>query len=236
MNRLDLDDPEGAIVVANSRVVTYDSVAEDKKLWIKDTNFSLTGLVMDTQLGAHFADAAVASFLLSPQDHHRYRSPVTGIVKSFRNIPRNYNQVGPAALESGVKALKSNARSYLVIETEKFGDVLFVAIGTKDVRTIRYDFPFSYVVTTVYFLQRHEANRGNSNSIHEIFRKPGAAIKKGTEVGCFQYGGSSIIVAFRKGAIKFDQDLLELGRQKIQVSVKVGMSLGKANSLNKKVA
>ncbi|KAI4863815.1 phosphatidylserine decarboxylase-domain-containing protein [Hypoxylon rubiginosum] len=209
MNRLDLDDPEGAIVVANSRVVTYDSVAEDKKLWIKDTNFSLTGLVMDTQLGAHFADAAVASFLLSPQDHHRYRSPVTGIVKSFRNIPRNYNQVGPAALESGVKALKSNARSYLVIETEKFGDVLFVAIGTKDVRTIR---------------------------IHEIFRKPGAAIKKGTEVGCFQYGGSSIIVAFRKGAIKFDQDLLELGRQKIQVSVKVGMSLGKANSLNKKVA
>ncbi|KAI1463813.1 putative phosphatidylserine decarboxylase [Daldinia caldariorum] len=203
------DDPAGAVVVADSRVVTYESVAETRKLWIKGTDFTMKNLVMDTQLGEHFADAAVASFRLSPQDYHRYHSPVTGATKTFRSIPGDYYQVDPVALQSGVNILTSNARSYLVIETEQFGDVLFVAIGATDVGTVR---------------------------IHDKFQKPGTEIKKGDEIGFFQFGGSSIIVAFQKGAIKFDQDLLDLSRQKIQVSVEVGMSLGRANPMHKKVA
>ncbi|KAI0173179.1 putative phosphatidylserine decarboxylase [Hypoxylon sp. FL1284] len=195
--------------VADSRVVAYDSVAETKKLWIKGTDFSLASLVMDTQLGAHFADAAIASFRLSPQDYHRYHSPVTGTVKSFRSIPGDHYQVDPIALQSSVNILTANARSYLVIETDEFGDVLFVAIGATDVGTVR---------------------------IHEGLQKPGTPIKKGVEIGYFQFGGSSIIVAFQNAAIKFDQDLLDLGRQKIQVSVEVGMSLGKSNPRKKKIA
>lgn len=133
----DPDDPASAVVVADSRVVTYDSVTETKKLWIKGTDFTITNLVMDTQLGAHFADAAVASFRLSPQDYHRYHSPVTGTVKAFRSVPGDYYQVDPIALQSAVNILTSNARSYLVIETEHFGDVLFVAIGATNVGTVR---------------------------------------------------------------------------------------------------
>jgi len=44
----------------------------------------------------------------------------------------------------------------------------------------------------------------------------------------FQFGGSSIIVAFQKGRIRFDDDLLEFSRKRVQVAVEVGMSLGKA--------
>lgn len=133
----DPNDPAGAVVVASSRIVTYDSVAKDKRLWVKGTNFSLTGLVMDTELGAHFADAAVASFRLPwPQDHHRYSCPVTGTIKSFRSIPRNRSQANSTASGSSADALLPNARSYLVIETEQFGDVLLVAIGTMDVRAV----------------------------------------------------------------------------------------------------
>ncbi|KAI0134848.1 putative phosphatidylserine decarboxylase [Daldinia grandis] len=203
------DDPAGAVVVADSRVVAYDSVAETKKLWIKGTDFTITNLVMDMQLGQHFGDAAVASFRLSPQDYHRYHSPVTGAIKAFRSIPGDYYQVDPVALQSDVNILTSNARSYIVIETEQFGDVLFVAIGATDVGTVR---------------------------IHEKFQKHGTEIKKGDEIGYFQFGGSSIIVAFQKGAIRFDRDLLDLSRQRIQVSVEVGMSLGRANPLNKKLS
>ncbi|KAI1775833.1 phosphatidylserine decarboxylase-domain-containing protein [Hypoxylon cercidicola] len=188
----DSDDPASAVVVADSRVIAYDSVAEIKKIWIEGTDFSLTNLVMDTQLGAHFADAPVAS-----------------TIKSFRSVPGDYYQVDPLALQSSVNILTSDARSYLVIETVQFGDVLFVAIGTTDVGTVR---------------------------IQETFQKPGTIIKKGAEIGYYQFGGSSNIVAFQKGASKFDPDLLDLSRQKIQVSVEVGMSLGRANSTNKKVA
>ncbi|KAI8959893.1 phosphatidylserine decarboxylase-domain-containing protein [Daldinia sp. FL1419] len=128
---------------------------------------------------------------------------------SFRSIPRDYYQVDPIAIQSSVNIFTSNARSYLVIKAEQFGDVLFVAIGATDVGTVR---------------------------MHEKFQKHGTLINKGDEIGYFQFGGSSIIVAFRKEAIRFDQDLLDLSRQKIQVSVEVGMSLGRANPMNKKLS
>lgn len=64
--------------------------------------------------------------------------------------------------------------------------------------------------------------------ISEKFRTEGSIIRKGDEIGLFQFGGSSIIVAFREGRIDFDEDLLSISRQKVMVDVEVGMSLGKA--------
>ncbi|RYP06720.1 hypothetical protein DL765_009388 [Monosporascus sp. GIB2] len=195
------DDDSKAVVVADSRVVVYESVAETKRLWIKGADFSITNLVMDMQLGARFDGAAVASFRLSPQDYHRYHSPVSGTIKLFRSMPGDYYNVDPVALRSGVDILTRNARDYVIIDTKEFGEVLFVAIGATDVGTVEFN---------------------------DEWQKPGAKIRKGDELGLFQFGGSSIIVAFQKGRIKFDQDLLDLSRQKIQVSVEVGMSLGSA--------
>lgn len=48
----------------------------------------------------------------------------------------------------------------------------------------------------------------------------------------FQFGGSCIIVVFQRGMMQFDQDLLDSSKQQIQVSVDVGMSLGRAVSHN----
>jgi phosphatidylserine decarboxylase len=49
-----------------------------------------------------------------------------------------------------------------------------------------------------------------TNSIHDKFQKGDAQIKKGDELGYFQFGGSSIIVAFLEGRVKFDQDISDL--------------------------
>ncbi|KXX81496.1 Phosphatidylserine decarboxylase proenzyme 2 [Madurella mycetomatis] len=197
------DDGTRACCVADSRVVAYESVAESARLWIKGTDFSITNLVMDTILGARFANGPVASFRLSPQDYHRYHSPVTGRVKLFRSVPGDYYQVDAIALRSKVNILTRNRREYVVIETEEFGEVLFVAIGATDVGSVK---------------------------IHSRFQEQGAPIKKGEELGIFQFGGSSIIVAFTKGRIEFDQDLLDHSKQRVQVAVEVGMSLGRAST------
>ncbi|KAI1740551.1 phosphatidylserine decarboxylase proenzyme [Xylaria scruposa] len=195
------DDASSAVVVADSRVVVYDSIAKTRELWIKGRDFSITNLVMDTQLGARFDNAAVASFRLSPQDYHRYHSPVTGRVALFRSLPGDYYQVDPIALQSHVDILTRNARDYVVIETEDFGDVLFVAIGATDVGSVQF---------------------------HKEWQTPGSEIRKGDELGLFQFGGSSIVVAFQAGRIKFDADLSDLSMQRIQIAVEVGMSLGSA--------
>ncbi|KAL4982607.1 phosphatidylserine decarboxylase-domain-containing protein [Aspergillus falconensis] len=197
------ENPSSAVCAADSRVVVYEHVAESKKIWIKGEDFSITNLVMDRKLGPQFGDGPVASFRLSPQDYHRYHSPVSGKIKVFRSLPGDYYEVDPLALRSGVDILTRNARDYVVIETEEFGEVLFVAIGASQVGTVE---------------------------IHEKWQKPGSEIKKGDELGIFQFGGSSIIVAFQKGRIQFDEDLVEPSKRAVAVDVEVGMSLGRATS------
>lgn len=64
--------------------------------------------------------------------------------------------------------------------------------------------------------------------IHDKWQKPGRRINKGDELGLFQFGGSSIVVAFEKGRIEFDKDLLDVSKAAIAMDVEVGMSLGKA--------
>jgi phosphatidylserine decarboxylase len=67
------------------------------------------------------------------------------------------------------------------------------------------------------------------SSIHESLRTPGYRVKKGEEIGMFQFGGSSIIVGFEKDRIIFDQDLEDYSMKRIMVDVEVGMSLGRAS-------
>ena len=66
--------------------------------------------------------------------------------------------------------------------------------------------------------------------IHSEFQKPGTKIEKGDELGIFQFGGSSIIVAFQQGRIQFDEDILKASKNAIAVDVEVGMSLGRGTS------
>ncbi|KAB8233887.1 hypothetical protein ETB97_011907 [Aspergillus alliaceus] len=194
------EDPSKAIIVADSRVVVYPTVEATCQLWIKGNEFSIGRLIRDEARAKRWDHGAVASFRLSPQDYHRYHSPVDGTVKWFKAISGDYYQVDPLALQSSVNVLTENARCCVCIESKEFGDVLFVAIGATDVGTVE---------------------------IHQHIRE-GHHVKKGDEIGLFQFGGSSIIVAFEQGHIQFDEDLEKLSHQKIMVDVEVGMSMGRA--------
>ena len=46
----------------------------------------------------------------------------------------------------------------------------------------------------------------------------------------FESGDSCIVVVFQRGMMHFDQDLLNSSKDQVQVSVDVGMSLGRAPS------
>ncbi|KAJ5885790.1 phosphatidylserine decarboxylase proenzyme 2 [Penicillium tannophilum] len=177
------EDSTKAIVSADSRAVVYPTVEKTRALWIKGNQFTIENLIQDDERSLRWSNGSIVSFRLSPQDYHRYHSPVKGKVKCSVNI------------------LTENARSCVCIESEEFGDVLFVAIGATDVGTVE---------------------------IHDEMRKEGHAVEKGDEIGLFQFGGSSIIVAFEQSRIEFDEDLERFSNEEIMVDVEVGMSLGKA--------
>ncbi|EXJ92976.1 phosphatidylserine decarboxylase [Capronia epimyces CBS 606.96] len=195
------NDPTKAVAVADARLVVYPTVSETRRLWIKGHNFTIANLIKDDELAQSWVDGAVASFRLSPQDYHRYHSPVTGTVSWYKQIPGQYYQVDPVCLQSDVDILTENARCCVCLDTREFGKVLFVAIGATNVGTV---------------------------DINRKCQTPGSQVDKGDEVGLFQFGGSSIIVAFEAGRIEFDADLLEVSRRPIMMDVEVGMSLGEA--------
>jgi phosphatidylserine decarboxylase len=49
----------------------------------------------------------------------------------------DYYEVDPFALRSKLDILTRNARDYVVIESETFGDVLFVAIGASQIGSVK---------------------------------------------------------------------------------------------------
>ena len=51
---------------------------------------------------------------------------------------------------------------------------------------------------------------------------------QGQELGYFQYGGSTVITLFRRGAINYDADLRQNSLQATETLVRMGTSLGVA--------
>ena len=51
---------------------------------------------------------------------------------------------------------------------------------------------------------------------------------KGDELGLFKYGGSTVVLVFDAARVAFDADLVESAQQGVEVLVKVGTSLAKA--------
>jgi len=56
----------------------------------------------------------------------------------------------------------------------------------------------------------------------------GTDVQKMQEKGYFKFGGSTVVLVFEAGKIKFSEDLLEQSRQGIETLVKVGQPLGLA--------
>jgi phosphatidylserine decarboxylase len=65
-------------------------------------------------------------------------------------------------------------------------------------------------------------------SINDEVMKPGHVLARGDEIGHFEFGGSSIIVAFEPGHIDFNDDLLDVSKRQVEMSILVRDSLGKA--------
>lgn len=150
-----------------------------------------------------WGNGAIACFRLSPQDYHRYHSPVTGTVTWFKSLGGDYYGVDPLAVSSSLDVLAKNDRTCIEITTEAFGRVLFIAIGAEEVGKIKFN---------------------------DSFKKQGTRIEKGDEIGIFEFGGSSIIMVFESGRIKWDDDLISWSQRKIMVDVEVGMRIGTATA------
>ncbi|XP_012436009.1 phosphatidylserine decarboxylase proenzyme 2 isoform X1 [Gossypium raimondii] len=186
-----------AVCAADCRLMSFKSVEDSLRFWVKGRKFSIQGLLGKEVCSNAFIDGSLVIFRLAPQDYHRFHLPVSGTIGKFVNIPGCLYTVNPIAVNSKYcNVFTENKRVVTIISTAEFGKVAFVAIGATMVGSITF------------------------------VKKEGDFVKKGEELGYFSFGGSTVICVFEKGAIDIDDDLLANSGRSLETLVSVGMTLG----------
>jgi len=145
----------------------------------------------------------IAIFRLAPQDYHRFHSPINATAGKTKDIIGNLYTVNPMAVKENLNVFTQNKRSVLELFTPNHKTpVLFVAVGALLVGSI---------VWTV---------------------KEGEQVTKGSELGYFAYGGSTVIVLFPKEmGLEFDEDMSNWSRDGFETIMKVGNGVARAKTV-----
>lgn len=175
------------------------------RFWLKNQDYSLYDMLARHEISKKFVGGTVYQAFLSPQDYHRWRSPVDGTIVDACVVPGTYYAVLPdagapaddpdlkpgdphgALIRSQSWITQSSARAliYIKADNEKIGTVGFIGVGMAEVSTC------------------------------EIVVKKDQVVKTGDELGMFHFGGSSHTLIFGPQAkitfadtVQLDQHLL----------------------------
>lgn len=132
------DDENSFISPAEGRILVYNEVSPDSQVKVKGIDDSLQNL-FDREID-QFSSAKVAVVRLCPADYHRYHFPCDGKVSEQVDIEGKYHSVNPIALEAKERIFCMNKRSYTLIDTQKFGTIVFMEIGAFGVAGIHQTF------------------------------------------------------------------------------------------------
>jgi phosphatidylserine decarboxylase len=179
--------PDDDAVITNACESTPYGVATDvqrrDEFWIKSQPYSLHDLLAGDPAIESFVGGTVYQAFLSATNYHRWHSPVAGtVVRAFVQPGTYYSEAdseGPGAVEpqhSQSYLAHVATRAIVVIDAAnpRIGLIAFVAVGMTDV---------------------------SSCLLHPDIR-PGQEIKKGDELGHFQFGGSTYCLVLRPGVVR----------------------------------
>lgn len=191
-----IDHPHDPKVIVSACDSTVHKISEDvqkySEFWIKSQPYSLNDMLANDKLVKEFVDGIVYQAYLDPFNYHRWHSPVSGkIRKAYVQEGLLFSQVtsqgvDPTAQghsEEYVAHVQTRAIIYIDADDKDIGLVCVMPVGMVEI---------------------------SSCVIHKKFKEPGQKVKKGEELGYFQFGGSTHCVIFQPGVIeKFTVKLAE---------------------------
>ncbi|KAJ6157618.1 Phosphatidylserine decarboxylase-related protein [Penicillium chermesinum] len=159
--------------------------------------FSIERLLGDAypEDAPRYRNGALGVFRLAPQDYHRFHIPVDGVMGEPKTIEGEYYTVNPMAIRSALDVYGENVRVLVPIDSVAHGRVMIVCVGAM------------MVGSTV------------------ITRKAGEQVARAEELGYFKFGGSTLLVLFEEGVVKFDSDLADNSKGPLETLIRVGMSV-----------
>lgn len=187
---------EVAVLPADARYLFYSNIAQTDGYLVKGKKFSLKSLLQDKELANRYSRGSMVIARLCPTDYHRFHFPVDCTPGKSQLINGPLYSVNPIALKKNINIFSENKRMITPLNTEKFGEVLFIEVGATNVGSIYH----TYTSENQYC--------------------------KGDEKGYFSFGASSIILLFEPRTIQFDDDLLKASQQRIEIRGLMGQSMG----------
>lgn len=185
-------DPTSIVFPADGRHLCVPDLSQARGLFVKGEMLSLVELLNDTHLAQRYARGSLLLSRLCPVDYHRFHFPVSGIPGPSKLIPGPLYSVNPIALRQNIQILNTNKRCVAELKSDVLGSVLLLEIGATCVGSI---------------CQTYTA---------------GQSVWKGDEKGYFRFGGSSTIVIFEPGRIRFCDDLIEQSSQHRELYARMG--------------
>jgi phosphatidylserine decarboxylase len=194
-----------AVCPADCRMMVFPELVDATSLWIKGDKFSLENLLGPdaSQYAQNFKGGSFVIARLAPQDYHRWHTPVQGVFGKRYPLSGALYTVNPIAINKPVNVYTENKREVCLIDSVEFGAVILIAVAATMV-----------------------------GSINIVEGDEGSECKRGAVHGKFLFGGSTVLVLFQPGTIKFADDLLFNSthdpKRPIETLVKVRSKLGDA--------
>jgi len=180
----------------DGKLSAYENIELNKLVQIKGFNYSLKELLEDNELSNTYDGGTCLIFRLCPTDYHRFHFIDDGVCGETTKIKGDYYSVNPIALKSITKLFCQNKREWSIFHSDNFGDAIYMEVGATCVGTIIQSY------------------------------SPNVKISKGDEKGYFKFGGSTVILFFKKYAVKIHEELLKQTQLGFETSVLMGEKIG----------
>ncbi|AND83290.1 phosphatidylserine decarboxylase [Clostridium tyrobutyricum] len=180
----------------DGRVLAYSNIDLNKLIQVKGYTYKLYDLIENKNIAEKFKSGNLIILRLAPVDYHRFHFIDNGTCSISHRIKGDYYSVNPISLKKIPEVFCKNERQWSILNSENFGDVLYVEIGATCVGSI----------VQTYTPQ------------HKIY--------KGYEKGYFKFGGSTIILFFEKDKIAIDKDIIYQTNIGYETKVIMGEKIG----------
>lgn len=184
--------PNNFICPCDCKLSVYK--ANDKKFRIKHVDYELETLLKSKVLADEYKDDYVMICRLTPDDYHRYCYIDDGYHDANKKIKGLLHTVRPIAIEQK-NVFVTNSRSYTVLDTVNFGQVIQVEVGALMVGKIKnnytnYQFKrgeekgfFEYGGSTIILLVKKDKVKIDNYLINNTKRGYETKISIGEKIG-----------------------------------------------------
>jgi len=188
--------PADLVCPVDGAISQFGVIAHDQLVQAKGHDYSTTALVGgDQALAAQYQDGHFATIYLSPKDYHRIHMPCEGRLTRMIYVPGELFSVNPVTARGVPGLFARNERVVCVFESAR-GPFVLVLVGATIVGSM---------ATVWHGVVNPPRGKAVREWCYPASGQPEVVLKQGEEMGRFLLG-STVILLFPKGPLRFDGD------------------------------